>query len=147
RFAGTGSYLPERVVTNDDLSKTLDTNDEWIRTRTGISERRYAAPNEAASDMAIVASRRALEAAQVAPNEIDLIICTTMTMDYIIPTSAALIQRALGAENAGGFDLSSACSGFVLSSAVASNYIKTGAAKNVLVVGSEKMSGVMDPLD
>ena len=147
RFAGTGSYLPERGVTNDDLSKTLDTNDEWIRTRTGISERRYAAPNEFVSDMAVAASRKALAAANLAPQDIDLIICATMTMDYIIPSTAALIQRALGAERAGGFDLSSACSGFVLSTAVASGYIKTGAAKNVLIVGSEKMSTVMDPTD
>lgn len=147
RFAGTGSYLPERVVTNDDLSKTLDTNDEWIRTRTGIAERRYAAPNEAASDMAVAAAKKALAAAQVEPKDIDLIICATMTMDYIIPSTAALIQRALGADKAGGFDLSSACSGFVLSSSVAAGYIKTGAARNVLVVGSEKMSTVMDPTD
>jgi 3-oxoacyl-[acyl-carrier-protein] synthase-3 len=147
RFAGTGSYLPERIVTNDELSKTLDTNDEWIRTRTGIAARHYAAKDEASSDMAIVAARRALEAAQLGPQDLDLIICATMTFDYIIPSTAALIQRALGAEKAGGFDLCSACSGFVLSTSVAAGYIKTGAAKNVLIVGSEKMSGVMDMTD
>ncbi|MBX3466372.1 MAG: ketoacyl-ACP synthase III [Planctomycetes bacterium] len=147
RFAGTGSYLPERVVTNDDLSKTLDTNDEWIRTRTGISERRFAAPEQAASDLGIAAARRALDAAGVAPADLDLIICATMTNDYVIPSTAALIQRALGAERAGGFDLCSACSGFVLSLGAASGYIKTGAAKNVLVLGAEKMSVAMDMQD
>ncbi len=147
RFAGTGSYLPERVVTNDDMSKTLDTNDEWIRTRTGISERRFAAADQATSDLAIAAARRALDSAGVAPADLDLIICATMTPDYVIPSTAALIQRALGAENAGGFDLSSACSGFVLSVGAAAGYIKTGAAKNVLVVGAEKMSTVMDMQD
>lgn len=136
-----------RVVTNDDLSKTLDTNDEWIRTRTGISERRFAAPEQATSDLAIEAARRALDAAGVGPADIDLIICATMTPDYIIPSTAALIQRALGAENAGGYDLGSACSGFVLSVGAAAGYIKTGAAKNVLVVGAEKMSTVMDMED
>jgi 3-oxoacyl-[acyl-carrier-protein] synthase-3 len=147
RFAGTGSYLPERVVTNDDMSKTLDTNDEWIRTRTGISERRFAAPEQATSDLGIKAARRALDAAGVAPTDIDLIICATMTPDYVIPSTAALIQRAIGAERAGGFDLGSACSGFVLSVGAATGYIKTGAAKNVLVVGAEKMSVAMDMQD
>lgn len=147
RFAGTGSYLPERVVTNDDMSKTLDTNDEWIRTRTGISERRFAAPEQATSDLAIEAARRALESARITPADLDLIICATMTGDYVIPSTAALIQRALGAEKAGGFDLASACSGFVLSVGVASGYVKTGAAKNVLVVGAEKMSVAMDMQD
>ncbi|MCO5168941.1 MAG: ketoacyl-ACP synthase III [Planctomycetes bacterium] len=147
RFAGTGSYLPERVVTNDDMSKTLDTNDEWIRTRTGIAERRFAAPDQATSDLGIEAARRALDAAGVAPAEVDLVICATMTFDYVIPSTAALIQRALGAERAGGFDLCSACSGFVLSVGAASGYIKTGAARNVLVVGAEKMSVAMDMQD
>lgn len=147
RFAGTGSYLPERVVTNDDMSKTLDTNDEWIRTRTGISERRFAAADQATSDLAIAAARKALDASGIAPADLDLIICATMTPDYVIPSTAALIQRALGAEKAGGFDLGSACSGFVLSVSAASGYIKAGAAKNVLVVGAEKMSVAMDMQD
>jgi 3-oxoacyl-[acyl-carrier-protein] synthase-3 len=147
RIAGTGSYLPERVVTNDDLSKTLDTNDEWIRSRTGIGERRYARADEASSDMALAAARKALAAANLEPKDLDLIICATMTPDHSIPSTAALIQRGLEADRAGGFDLGSACSGFVISLAAASNYVKSGAARNALVVGAEKMSTVVDFTD
>lgn len=145
RVAGTGSYLPERVVTNDDFRKAgLETDDEWVRTRTGIRERRFARPDQAASDLALEACKRALEAAECTPGELDVIICATMTGDYVIPCTAALLQRSLGAERAGGFDLSAACSGFVLSVQAGAQYVQTGAAKKVLIVGAEKMSYIVD---
>lgn len=147
RIAGTGSYLPARVVTNEEFSKTLDTSDEWIRTRTGIVERHWAAPTEASSDLAVAAARKAMAAAGIGPNDLDTIICATMTPDHIIPSTAALIQQALGAERAGGFDLGTACSGFVMGLQVGSGFVKTGVSKNVLVVGAEKMSMVMDMKD
>jgi 3-oxoacyl-[acyl-carrier-protein] synthase-3 len=147
RIAGTGSYLPSRVVTNEEFSKTLDTSDEWIRTRTGIVERHWAAPNEASSDLAVAAARKAMTAAGIGPNDLDTIICATMTPDHIIPSTAALIQQALGAEKAGGFDLGTACSGFVMGLQVGSGFVKTGISKNVLVIGAEKMSMVMDMKD
>lgn len=147
RFAGTGSYLPPRVVTNDDLSRTLDTTDEWIRTRTGIASRHMALPGQAASDLALEAARQALDAAGLKPADLELIICATMTPDHVIPSTAALIQRGLGAERAGGFDLSSACSGFVLSVSAAQGLLRTGAAKNALVVGAEVMTTFSDPTD
>ncbi|MEZ0231162.1 MAG: beta-ketoacyl-ACP synthase III [Planctomycetota bacterium] len=145
RVAGTGSYLPERVVTNEDFRKAgLDTDDEWVRTRTGIRERRFARPDQAASDLALEACKRALEAAEATVDSVDMIICATMTGDYVIPCTAALLQRGLGAEKVGGFDLSAACSGFVLSMQTGAQFIQTGAAKRVLVVGTEKMSYVVD---
>jgi 3-oxoacyl-[acyl-carrier-protein] synthase-3 len=145
RVAGTGSYLPERVVTNEDFRKAgLDTDDEWVRTRTGIRERRFAAPEQATSDLALEACRRALEAAECEAKDVDVIVCATMTSDYVIPSTAALIQRSLGAEQAGGFDLSAACSGFVLSMQTGAQFIQTGAARRVLIVGAEKMSYIVD---
>ncbi len=147
RIAGTGSYLPSRVVTNEEFSKTLDTSDEWIRTRTGIVERHWAAPNEASSDLAVAAAKKAMAAAGIGPQDLDTIICATMTPDHIIPSTAALIQQALGAEKAGGFDLGTACSGFVMGLQVGSGFVKTGISKNVLVIGAEKMSMVMDMKD
>ena len=145
RVAGTGSYLPERVVTNEDFRKAgLETDDEWVRTRTGIRERRFARPDQATSDLALEACKRALEAAETTPNDLDVIICASMTSDYVIPSTAALLQRSLGAEKAGGFDLSAACSGFVLSMQTGAQFIQTGAAKKVLVVGAEKMSYIVD---
>jgi 3-oxoacyl-[acyl-carrier-protein] synthase-3 len=147
RISGTGSYLPSRVVTNEEFSRTIDTNDEWIASRTGIRERHFAAPGETTSDMATAASRRALEQAGITAKDLDLIICATMTPDHSIPCTAGLVQRGLGADRAGGYDLSAACSGFVIGLSVASAYIKSGMAKNVLVVGAEKMTTVIDPLD
>lgn len=147
RIAGTGSYLPKRVVTNDDLSKTLDTSDEWIRSRTGISERHFAADDEAASDMGIEAGRKALEAAGVAPEDVDLVVCCTMTPDHIIPSTAALIARGLGIENAGGFDINTACTGFVSGLTCATSYVRSGLFKNVLLISSERMTTYMDMQD
>ncbi|MCA8921432.1 MAG: ketoacyl-ACP synthase III [Planctomycetes bacterium] len=147
RIAGTGSYLPERVVTNDDLSKVLDTSDEWIRSRTGISQRHFAAEDEAASDMGAEAGRKALEAAGVAKDDVDLVICCTMTPDHIIPSTAALIQRNLELPNAGGFDLNTACTGFVSGMTCATSYVRTGLFKNVLLIASERMTTYTDPTD
>jgi 3-oxoacyl-[acyl-carrier-protein] synthase-3 len=146
RIAGTGSYLPELVVTNDDLRKRgLETDDEWIRSRTGIRERRFARPDQAASDLGIEAAKLALAAAEIAPSELDLIVCSTMTGDYVIPSTAALLQRGLNATNAGGFDLGGACSGFVLGLLTCSQWVKTGMARKVLLVGTEKMTHCIDP--
>lgn len=147
RIAGTGSCVPERVVTNEDLSKTLDTSDEWIRSRTGIGARHFARPDEATSDFAIPAARKAIEAAGVAAEDIDLIVCATMTPDRIMPTTAALMQRALKATRAGGFDLNSACSGFVLAITSAANAVRTGTSRCALVVGAETMTRIVDPAD
>ncbi|MBI3723914.1 ketoacyl-ACP synthase III, partial [bacterium] len=148
RVAGTGSFLPEVVVTNEDFKKRgLDTDDEWIRTRTGIRERRFARPDQAASDLGVEAARAALRAAEVPASEIDLIVCATMTGDYVIPCTAAILQRALGAPRAGGFDLGAACSGFVLALTAGAQYVKTGAAEKVLVCAAEKMSGCVDQSD
>lgn len=145
--AGTGSFLPARVVTNEELSRTLDTNDEWIVTRTGIRERRFAGPDEATSDMSLAAARQAMDMAGVGPDQLDLILCATMTPDRIIPSTAGLLQRALEAPRAGGFDMQSACSGFVLSLTTGASFVKSGMADTVLVIGAEKMTTVIDPLD
>ena len=147
RIVGTGSYLPERVVTNEELSETLDTSDEWIRTRTGISERHFVAEGQASSDMAIEAAKKAMEAAGVTADEVDLIVCATVTPDMAMPSTAALIQRGIGAENAGGFDLNSACSGFVVALNTASNFVRIGQSKCCLLVGTETMSSIIDPTD
>lgn len=145
--AGTGSFLPARVVTNEEMSRTLDTNDEWIVTRTGIRERRFAGPDEATSDMSLQAAKRAMEMAGVGPEQLDLILCATMTPDRIIPSTAGLLQRALEAPRAGGFDMQSACSGFVLSLTTGASFVKSGMYDTVLVIGAEKMTTVIDPTD
>ena len=147
RVAGTGSYLPETVVTNEELSRTLDTNDEWIRTRTGIETRRWGGPDEASSDFAAKAARAAMQAAEVTPDEIDLLVCCTLTPDQPMPTNAAMMQRALELPNAGGFDLNAACAGFVYGFSTAANFIRTGGSRCALVVGTEKMSSVTSPKD
>lgn len=147
RVIGTGSYLPSRVVTNAELSTTLDTSDEWIRSRTGIVERRFAGDDEPTSVMALAASRQALAAAEVDPGELDLVVCATMTGDFLMPSLAALLTRDLGAERAGGYDLNSACSGFVLALSSAMNQVRAGAVQRALVVGAEKMSVITDPTD
>ncbi len=147
RVSGTGSYLPERVVTNDDLSKVLDTSDEWIRSRTGIVERRFAGEGQATSDLALPAARAALAAAAVPPEQLDLIVCATMTPDFAMPSMAAILQRELGATSAGGYDLNSACSGFVLAFSAGCSHVRSGSAERVLVVAGEKMSAITDPQD
>lgn len=140
RIIGTGHYLPERVVTNDELAKFVDTTDEWVRQRTGIEQRYFAAAEEAASDLGTAAARRALEDAGVTPDEVDYIICATLTADFLMPSSACVIQHNLGAKNAGASDLNAACSGFVYGLQHADALIRAGVHKTVLVVGVEKLS-------
>ena len=141
---GTGSYLPERVLTNFDLEKTLDTNDEWIYKRTGIKERRIAAPNVNASDLAKGAALRAMEMGGISIEEVDLIIMTTMTPDTACPSGANWLESKLGADKAVSFDVTAACSGFVFGLSVAEQYLKTGTYKTALVASVEIMSRTLD---
>ena len=144
RIAGTGSYLPEKVLTNDDLSKIVDTSDEWIAARTGIRQRHIAADGETTGDLAYHASVRALEAAGVAASELDLIVLGTTTPDLVFPSTACLVQHRLGADGCAAFDVNAACSGFVFALTVADKFIRSGAAKTVLVVGSETLTRMVD---
>lgn len=144
RIIGTGSYLPEKVLTNHDIEKFLDTSDEWIVTRTGIRERRVAADHENTSDLATAAARRALEMANVSAEEIDMIIVGTITGDFPWPATACLVQQKLGVKGSFAFDVSAACSGFVYALATASKYIETGAVKRALVIGAEILTRVVD---
>jgi 3-oxoacyl-[acyl-carrier-protein] synthase III len=143
-IAGTGHYAPEKVLTNADLEQLVDTSDEWIRTRTGIRERRIAAPDEVTSQMGATAARRALGQAGVAPEDIEAIYVATCTPDMIFPSTACLIQAALGAKCAYGFDLSSACAGFLMALDTAAAAIESGRIRNALVIGTEKLSAVTD---
>ncbi|MEI6149069.1 MAG: beta-ketoacyl-ACP synthase III [bacterium] len=143
-IVGTGSYAPEKVLTNADLEKMVDTTDEWIVTRSGIRERHIAREDEATSDLATVAAQRALEQAKVAPEDVDLIIVATITPDMVFPSTACFVQNRLGARNATCFDLEAACSGFLFAVNTASQYIKTGAIRTALVIGAEKLSTVID---
>jgi 3-oxoacyl-[acyl-carrier-protein] synthase-3 len=148
RVLGTGSYVPEKVLTNQDLEKMMDTSDEWIRQRTGIVERRVAAPDQACSDLALPASRAALEAAGLTPEQLDLIIMCTVTPDYHCPAASNMLQAKLGAPyGMMSFDVTAACSGFVFGLNVAEQYLKAGTAKRVLVVASEVMTRVIDYTD
>jgi len=144
RIAGTGSYLPEKVLTNDDLSKFVDTSDEWIATRTGIRERHVAAEGETTCDLAYHASVRALESAGVTAKDIDLIVLGTTTPDLIFPSTACLLQHRLGANGCAAFDVNAACSGFVYALTVADKFIRSGAAKTALVVGAETLTRMLD---
>ena len=146
-ITGVGSFLPEKVLTNDDLSKTLDTTDEWITKRTGIKERRIVENGVAASDLAVEASLRALDDANVLPTEVDLIITSTITPDCLFPSTSCYIQEKIGARNAGSFDLLAACAGFVYALSVAKSFVASGAMKTVLVVGAECMSKITDYTD
>jgi 3-oxoacyl-[acyl-carrier-protein] synthase-3 len=139
-ITGWGSYIPSRVMSNHDLEKVVDTNDAWIRSRTGIAERRIAGPKESTSTMAMIAAGRALEQAQLAPRDVDLVICASTTPDYLLPATACLIQQELGCTQAGAFDLNAACSGFVYGLAVASQFIQAGGARRVLLITSETLT-------
>jgi len=142
---GCGSYLPERKVTNDDLSKIIETNDEWIVQRTGIKARHFAADNQTTSDMAIIAAKRALEHAGLTADDIDCIVLATTTPDKTFPATAVLVQSALGMKDRGfAFDVQAVCSGFIYALAVADNFIKVGQVKRVLVIGAEKLSNLLN---
>jgi 3-oxoacyl-[acyl-carrier-protein] synthase-3 len=144
RIAGTGSYLPEKVLTNRDLEKTLDTSDEWIRTRTGIHQRHIAADGETTSDLALRASERALDAAGIAAAEIDLIVLATTTPDMVFPGTACILQSKLGIKGCPAFDIQAVCSGFIYGLATADQFIRTGRYRNALVVGAEIYSRILD---
>jgi 3-oxoacyl-[acyl-carrier-protein] synthase III len=144
RIIGTGSYLPEKVLTNHDLEKMVDTSDEWIRTRTGISQRHIAADGQLASDLAVNASHRALENANLKADEIDLIIVATTTPDMVFPSTACILQNKLGIKQCPAFDVQAVCSGFVYALATADAFIRTGKYRNALVVGSEIYSNIVD---
>ncbi len=140
RIAGTGSYLPEKVVTNQDLETMMDTSDEWIRDRTGIKRRHIAAEGETTSDLALAAAGRAMEMAGITAEDVDQIIIATTTPDKVFPGTACIVQRRLGIGGCGAFDIQAACSGFVYGLDIADRYIRTGAGKNVLVIGAETLS-------
>ena len=143
-IAGTGSYVPENVLTNEELSKRVDTSDEWIVTRTGIKERRIAAEGEFTSHLATRAAERALEQAGLAASEIELIIVATITPDTLTPATACYVQRMLGANRAVAFDISAACSGFLYAMKIAKRLISDGAFKNALIIGAEKLSAFVN---
>ncbi|MFK8078580.1 MAG: beta-ketoacyl-ACP synthase III [Granulosicoccus sp.] len=147
RIIGTGGYLPERVVTNADLEKMVDTSDAWIRERTGIEQRHIAAEGEYTLDLAEQASRRALEAAGIAYSDIDLIIVATTTADQVFPSTACLLQSRLDIHGCPAFDVQAVCTGFVYALSVADQFMRTGAAKNALVVGAETFSRIIDWTD
>jgi len=144
RIIGTGSYLPPKVVTNDDLAKQMDTTDEWIRTRTGIRQRHIAEPSQASSDLGVEASRAALAAARITPQEIDLIIAATATPDYIFPSTACIMQAKLGMKGCAAFDIQAVCSGFVYALAIADKMIRSGQNRCALIVGTEVYSRILD---
>jgi len=144
RIVGTGSYLPAKVLTNADLARQVDTSDAWIRTRTGIRERRIAAPAEQTSDLALHAARNALEAAGIAPEAVDLVVVATTTPDMIFPSTACILQAKLGARGGPAFDVQAVCSGFVYALALADRMVASGAARNALVVGAEIYSRILD---
>lgn len=147
RIAGTGSYLPEKILTNADLERMVDTTDEWIFTRTGIRERHIAAEGEFTSDLSAQAARQAIRAAGIQAQDIDLIIVATTTPDRVFPSTACLMQDKLGISGCPAFDIQAVCSGFVYAMATADSFIKSGAAKCALVVGAETMSRITDWTD
>lgn len=144
---GTGKYVPEKVLTNSDLEKIVETSDEWIVSRTGIRERHIAAPEQATSDLAYEAAVRALASAGLTAEELDLIIVATITPDMAFPSTACILQDKLGAKGAAAFDLSAACSGFVYGLATANGFIQTGMYKNALIIGADCLSRITDYTD
>lgn len=147
RIAGTGSYLPERVMTNKDLEALVETSDQWIRDRTGIAERRIAADGQTTCDLAEQAALNALDAAGLKPSDIDLLIVGTTTPDLVFPSTACLLQHRLGMAECGAFDVNAACSGFLYALSVADQYIRAGTMKKVLVVGAETLTRMLDWTD
>lgn len=144
RIAGTGSYLPDRILTNADLEKIVETSDQWIRERTGIQQRHIAAEGQTTVDLAEQAALRAMEAAGVTAAELDLIVMGTTTPDIIFPSSACLLQARIGANGCPAFDVNAACSGFIFALTTADKFIRSGAAKTVLVVGAETLTRMLD---
>jgi 3-oxoacyl-[acyl-carrier-protein] synthase III len=148
RIVGVGHYLPDRIVTNDDLSKMMNTNHEWIVERTGIEERRWFTPGkDTITSMSVEASKMAIERAGIDAKEIDFIVFATITPDYFIPGNGVLLQRELGLQGIGALDIRNACSGFVYALSIADQYIKTGMYKNILVIGAEIQSSALDKSD
>ncbi|HJN90013.1 MAG TPA: beta-ketoacyl-ACP synthase III [Verrucomicrobiota bacterium] len=143
-ISAVGSYVPEKILTNADLEKIVDTTDDWITTRTGIKERRLAADDEYTSDMAARAAQRALERAEVDPTDVELIILATITPDMPFPATACLVQEKIGAHNAAAFDIEAACSGFVYALEIGQQFIMSRTYDTVLVIGAEKLSSIMD---
>ena len=144
RIIGTGSYLPERVMTNHELEALVDTSDQWIRERTGIEQRHIAGDNETTVDLAEKASRNAIEAAGIDPNEIDLIIMATSTPDKIFPSSACILQARLDIHGCPAFDIQAVCTGFIYALSVADKFIRTGSSKKALIVGAEVFSRILN---
>jgi len=142
RIAGIGSFLPEKVVKNTDLEKVMDTSDEWIQERTGIKRRHIVADDEFTSSIGVAAARRAMDDAGVGPEDIDLIVVGTCTPDKVFPSTACIIQHALGVKGSAAFDVNAACSGFLYGLDLANRYIKTGGAKTALVIGAETLSRI-----
>jgi 3-oxoacyl-[acyl-carrier-protein] synthase-3 len=147
RIAGTGGYLPERVMTNEELEAIVDTSDQWIQERTGIKRRHLAADHETTSDMAVAAAGEAIESAGIAVSDIDLIIVATTTPDKVFPSTACIVQRRLGLKKIPAFDVHAACSGFIYALDVATRFITTGGARNALVIGAETYSRILDWTD
>ncbi len=146
-IAGTGSYAPPRVISNDDLAKLVDTSDEWIVQRTGIRERRFAGEGEATSHMCVAAAERALAASGVAPEDVDLVVVGTLTPDYLLPSCACLVQDRLGLKRAGAFDVAAACTGFLTALHTGEAFVAAGRARCVLVIGAETLSRFLDMQD
>ncbi|CAI3932570.1 3-oxoacyl-[acyl-carrier-protein] synthase III (FabH) (PDB:1UB7) [Commensalibacter communis] len=144
RLVGFGGYLPEKIVTNQELSQSVDTSDEWIRERTGIKQRHVISGNESCNSMAAAAAQQAMDYAGLTPDDIDAIVVATCTPDQVFPTTAARVQQILGVKKGFAFDISSACAGFVFGLSVADNFIRNGQAKNVLLIGSEVYSRILD---
>jgi 3-oxoacyl-[acyl-carrier-protein] synthase-3 len=147
KVAGTGGYLPAQVLTNEELSRRVDTSDEWIRSRTGIRQRHIAAPDEQTSDLALAAARRALAAAGLAAADVDLVVVATTTPDMVFPSTACILQDKLGARDGPAFDVQAVCSGFVYALGLADLMVKSGQARNALVVGAEVYSRILDWTD
>src|SRR5260221_14653511 len=144
QIAGCGGYLPERIVTNDELAARLDTSDAWIRQRTGIGERRVAAAGELTSDLAVRAARRALQSAGMSGSDLDLIVLATATPDQTFPATASKVQAQLGMKRGAAFDVQAVCSGFIFALSVADNPLRLGQARTALVIGAETFSRILD---
>jgi len=147
KISGTGMYVPDKILTNSDLEKIVDTTDEWIRTRTGMSERHLAADNQAASDLAYEATIKAIKAARIKTKDIDMIIVATISGDYPFPSTACILQQKLGLKDFPAFDVSAGCTGWIYAANIAKQYIETGVAKNILIVGVEILTKITNWTD